>query len=515
MEKLFKLAAFLGWLLIPAISAAQVKSTDKPKYGGQVTYGALRDIRTTNPFIETYSNDYNVRSLMFEGLTGLEKGSNVVACLARSWDISKDGMTYTFSLRNGVKFHNGKPLVGEDVKWSMDYIRDPKNRAYFLEQFTEVKSVETSDPGTVVFTLKKPFSPLVAILATARAPILPAGSQWTPNTYPSGTGPFRFVEWQSGQHVTLKAFKKYWIPGVPYLDQITFKPITDDSVRVTALKAGNVDFAEELPYSVGAEALKGKQEFVLVLHEAGDRRRIVFNNRMPPFNDVRVRQAVAYAIDKKELIEGRTWGFSKPANQRFPSSSKWYIDMKDREPDLKKARALLAEAGYKDGLKFKAPVYPGPDMELTTVIKDQLKRAGIEMDLDVMDWASHTKVRNTRQFTLYAAGMGGRAEPHQMYYNDLYSKSTGNGSGYSNPELDQLVEKAAQVLDFKERKRLYGEALRIIQRDVPEIYLNMGPLLVGVRPHVKNFSSAGMEERIGYMGGGMAYTWIEHEESKK
>jgi peptide/nickel transport system substrate-binding protein len=126
---------------------------------------------------------------MFEGLTGLEKGSNVVPCLATSWEISKDGTTYTFTLRNGVKFHHGKTLTSEDVKWSVDYIRDPKNRAYFLEQCTEVKSMEASDPTTVVFTLKRPFSPLVAILATARSPIIPVGSQWSPASYPPGTGP--------------------------------------------------------------------------------------------------------------------------------------------------------------------------------------------------------------------------------------------------------------------------------------------------------------------------------------
>jgi peptide/nickel transport system substrate-binding protein len=139
-----------------------------------------------------------------------------------------------------------------------------------------------------------------------------------------------------------------------------------------------------------------------------------------------------------------------------------------------------------------------------------MKRAGIEMELDMMDWGAHTKVRNTRQFTFYSSGMGARADPHQMYYMDLYSKSRGNNSGYSNPELDHLLEKGGAVLDLKERKKLYSEALRIIQRDVPEIYLNMGPILMGVRPTVKNFSTGGMEERIAFMDGGLAYTWIEH-----
>jgi peptide/nickel transport system substrate-binding protein len=218
---------------------------------------------------------------------------------------------------------------------------------------------------------------------------------------------------------------------------------------------------------------------------------------------------VAFAIDKKELATGRTWGFAKPINQRYPSSNKWFIDLKDRDQDLQKARALLAEASYRDGLKVKVAVFPGPDMELLTVLKEQVKKAGMDLEFDVMDVGAYTKVRLAKQFTLRIGGMGGRADPDQVYYADLHSRSGNNDSGYANSDVDRMLERAREVLDFKERKRLYTEVVQIIQRDVPEIYLSMGPTLLGVRPNVKGFSTGGLEERIAYMGGGLAHTWIE------
>lgn len=490
-------------------SGAQTKPTDKPKYGGRFIFGSLKDISTTNVFRNTNSVDYNVRGLMFEGLTVLDKAGRVVPCLARSWEVSKDGLTYTFSLRRGVKFHNGKGLTSEDVRWSLDYLRDPKNGAYYLNQYADVRSIEAIDPLTVVFTLKKPFSPFITAVATTKSPILPAGSQLPPSAFPAGTGPFQFAEWQAGHHLTMKAFKEYWIPGVPYLEEILYKPITDDSVRVTALKAKDVDLADELPYQVVAEANKSKPDFNIVTSEGAVRRRIRFKTQVPPINDVRVRQALAFAIDKKELASAITWGFAKPTNQRFPSSSLWFIDLKDREQDLQMARALLAEAGYKNGFKVKVPVYPGPDMQLNIVLKDQLKKVGIELELDVMDWASFTKVREEDQYGLYAAGMGLDPDPNQVYYADLYSQSKGNGSGYSNPEVDKLLDRAKAAQDLKERKRLYTEVLKIIQNELPEIYLFLGPKFIGLQPHVKGFSTGFLEDRFSHMGGGLPYTWIE------
>jgi peptide/nickel transport system substrate-binding protein len=499
----------LSCIVFSSGARTHVAAEEKPKPGGRLTYGTLKDITTTNPFRNTFSTDYEMRSLMFEGLTGLNKDSDVVPCLAESWAISEDGLVYTFTLRRGVKFHNGKGLSSDDVKWSFDYLRDRKNRAYYLEQFNEVKSVEAPNPQTVVLTLKNPFSPLVAVVATARAPILPAGTQISPDSLPPGTGPFQFVEWKAGNHLAVASFKAYWIPRVPYLDEIVFKPITDDNVRVTALKAKDIDAAEELPYQIVAEAKRSKPEFQIVPFEGGVRRRINFNLRIPPFNDVKIRQAIAFAVDKKELADGQTWGFAKPTDQRYPTSSKWFIDLKDRERDLEKAKSLLAEAGHKEGLKFNVPVYPGPDMRLNIVLKEQLRRVGMEMELVTMDWGAHSKVRRSKQYTMYAAGMGLRADPDQIYYADLHSKSTNNNSGYSNPEVDQLLEKARHVQNVSERKRLYTEVLKFVERDVPEIYLYLGPKFVGLLPSVKGFAPGSLEELTSYIGGGLPYTWVE------
>jgi peptide/nickel transport system substrate-binding protein len=488
---------------------AETVSASRAKYGGQLIYGSRKDIAATNPFRNTSAIDYEVRSLIFEGLTGLDKEGNVVPCLAKSWEVSKDGLTYTFVLRSGAKFHNGKKLTAEDVKWSMDYMREPKNRAYLYPQLRDVRSVEAPDPVSVVFTLKAPFSPFATAVSTTRAPVIPAGSQLSPEAFPPGTGPYQFVEWQQRERLSLRAFREYWVPGVPYMEGVVFKPIIEDNVKVIALRAREIDILDEVPYSAVAEARKSKSEFHVVPYEAAFGTRIVLNTRVAPLDDVRVRQAIAYAIDKRELAEGQMWGVAKPTNQLFPAVSKWFVELKDREQDLSKARSLLAEAGFKDGLKIKAPVYPGPDMDLTVVLKDQLKKVGIELELDVMDWAAHSKRRVAKEFTVYAAGKGSRPDPDQFYYDNVHSKSPNNESGYSDPRVDQLLEKARQVYDFKERKRLYSEVLKSVQNDVPEIYLFMGPKFLGVQPYVKGFSPGSFQDKFSYMGGGLAYAWIE------
>jgi peptide/nickel transport system substrate-binding protein len=338
---------------------------------------------------------------------------------------------------------------------------------------------------------------------------LPAGSQLPADSFPPGTGPFRFVQWQPGQHLTLKAFRDYWITGVPYLEEVVFKPISEDNVRVTALRTHAVDIADEIPYSVIAEAKKGKPDFQIITHEAGVRARIRFNTRLAPFSDVRVRQAIAYAVNKQEIASGATWGFAEPTNQRYPFSSKWFIDMKDREQNLQKARALMTEAGYKEGFKVKVPAHGSPGKEVSIILKDQLKKIGVDVELDLMDFASQTRVRTSSQFSMYAAGMGARSDPNQIYYNDYHSKSRQNESGYSNPEVDQLLEKASAIQDFKERKRLYTEVVRFIQRDVPEVYLYLGPNFSGAGFQVKGFSPGFLEDRVSYAGGGLPYTWVE------
>jgi peptide/nickel transport system substrate-binding protein len=499
------------WIGMPSESQAESARAGQPRYGGKLVYGSRKDIATTNPFRNTSSTDYEVRGLIFEGLTGLDKEGNVVPSLAKSWDVSRDGLTYTFSLRPGVKFHNGKTMTASDVKWSVDYMRDPKNRAYLYSQLSEVKSVEAPDPQTVLFTLTKPYSPFAGTIGTTRAPILPEGSPISPNAFPPGTGPFRFAEWRAREYLTLKAFREYWTQGVPYLEEIVFKPIIEDNVKVTALRAKEIDILDEIPYPIVAEAKKSKPDFNIHTYEAAFGTRVAMNTQVHPLTDVRVRQAIAYAIDKQEMATAHMWGFARPTNQIFPLFSKWYVDLKDQEQDLQKARALLVEAGYKDGLKIKAPVYPGPDMELTILLKDQLKRVGIELELETMDWATHSKRRVSKEFTLYIGGKGSRPDADQFYYDNLHSKSSNNESGYANPAVDQLLERARQISEFKERKRLYTEVLKVVQRDAPEIYLFMGPKFVGVQPYVKGFTTGSFQDKFAYVGGGLGYTWIEQE----
>jgi peptide/nickel transport system substrate-binding protein len=499
---LFSLVCFL-----PSATFAGEKAT--PRQGGKLVVGALKDIVTLHAFQDTRSWDYDVKSLIYEGLTGVDRDWNIVPTLVEKWDISKDGLEYTFHLKKGVKFHNGQPLTSADVKWSIEFIMDRKNRAHAWGQMTKVKSVEAPDPLTVQIMLNGPYSPLTTSVSTARVPIVPRNSTFSPSAYAPGTGPFRFAEYKPGQQLVLRAFRDYWVKGIPYLDEVVIRPIQESNVRITALRAGDIDFADELPYQIVEQAQAGKHPFKIAELRAGTQRRVTFNLRIPPFNDVRLRQAVALAIDKAEVAQGQAWGFAKPTNQGYPSFSKWHIDLPDTERDLEKARVLVREAGFKDGLKAKVPVYPGPDMELTTLVQGQLRKIGIEIELWVLDWASQRKAIRDKEFTLYTGGAGVRPDADHVYYDDLHSKGGRNESGYSNSQMDQLLERARAVLDFKERKEIYRQALQLVLRDAPEIYLYHGSKFLGYRPQVKGYIPGGTEDIAAYLGGGFPYTWMD------
>jgi peptide/nickel transport system substrate-binding protein len=273
------------------------------------------DITGTNPFRDTRSNDFKVRSLIYEGLTGVTKELEVVPSLAESWEMTPDGLSYTFRIRQGVRFHTGKDLAPEDVKWSLEYILDPKNRAYGHAPLSVIRSIVAVDPRTVQITLKQPAAAFLAALGPNKAPITPARTVFLPGELPAGTGPFQFVAWKSEDHLLVRRFPGYWVKGVPYLEEVLIRPIPDENVRFTALRSGSLDVIENAPSREAQAILKGDLKgFSVVVAEAAGLKRLRFNTRRPPLDQVKVRQALSLAIDKEEILKGASWGFGEVIN---------------------------------------------------------------------------------------------------------------------------------------------------------------------------------------------------------
>jgi peptide/nickel transport system substrate-binding protein len=323
---------------------------------------------------------------------------------------------------------------------------------------------------------------------------------------PVGTGPFELTGSSSGNVLRLKKFGDYWQKGVPYLDELVYKPITDETTRLTALRAGDTDLVNELPIQMvdklQREKVKDTHFFIRPIGLSW----IEINNRPPPFNDIRVRQAVAYAINKKEIIDTTTWGYGFPTNQRYPKGHPWHIEMKDREQDLDKARSLLREAGYSNGFKFVSITHPG-DQDVAQIVQSQLKKVGLEMTIQNMEYVTYSLALQKREFSLVTGGGGIYVDPDGFYKRRFHSEEDWD-LGYNNPEVDRLLDEAQRVNDYKKRKELYTKMLEIIQREVPAIILGLIPNVVATRSSVKGFEP-NFSGSINYAGGGVSRAWIE------
>ncbi len=382
----------------------------------------------------------------------------------------------------------------------------------YKSDLLKVESVSILDKYTIRITLKRSYAPFLATLVSAQdLVIVPKDTKFSPDSFPPGTGPFEFVEWRQGDHVTLERYKDYWQKGHPYLERLIIKPITDENVRLTALRAGDIDICTDIPKQMVSKVRKGEFKDMRLAPPYGVRlKRLRFNLRKPPFNDVKVRQAFAFALDKKEIVSGTLWGEGEVTNQRYPKGHPWYLAVPDRSQDLKKAKELLTEAGYPKGFKVSIPIM-NEFLAVAIMIKDQLAKVRVTVDVEVMDRGAYRARIRKRDYALVISGAGLPVDPHGIYYESFYSKSADstNESGYANPALDGLLEEADSVHDPKKRKELYTKVLEIIQRDVPEIFMILTNYNTAYRKYVRDFKTNQSSEWGHFSGGGLAFTWLD------
>jgi len=325
---------------------------------------------------------------LFEGLTRLDRTGAVKPALAQSWKISPDGLTYVFQLRTGVKFHDGTPFDCAIVKFS--YERAVAEGSVNAQKglFEPIAKTECPDPLTAVVTLKRPASNLLFNLAWGDAVMVAPSSSATNKANPIGTGPFKFVRWLKGDRVELARSDSYW--GTPVtLKSVTFRFISDPSAAVAALAAGDVDAFPNFPAPEALAQFKSDKRFTVEIGVTEGKTILALNNARKPFDDIRVRRAIAHAIDRRALIDGAMSGFGVPIGSHFTPNDSGYVDLTATYPyDPAKAKALLAEAGLAKGLRatirLPPPIYARRGGE---VIAAQLDAVGIKAELVPIEWA--------------------------------------------------------------------------------------------------------------------------------
>jgi ABC-type transport system substrate-binding protein len=503
------------------LSTELAPGAEKPGYGGRLVFGIRNDITSLNPFIRTSSTNYYVRGLAYEALLDFDTKGKLVPSLAHSWSVSSDGKSYTFKLRSGVKFHNGKEMTAEDVKWSADYALDPKNTASGFTILKHLQATNVKDNLTVEFVLKQPMGAFLNLLAMVRSfPVVPKDSVPEGSakvlTPPPGTGPFIFKEYKPSREMIFVRNKAYWQKGLPYLDELVLKPVTDDQVRFISVRSGDLDMIERTPYAAVRKLLAaGSSDLKISEVKYAGYRRMLFNVADPPFNNLKLRQAVLYALDKKKYIEGAFWGFGQPVDQVFPQESPWRVKLPEIKTDPAKARALLKEAGLGPDVEIELTGLKSEEEELQ-VIQQQLTAAGFKAKVLVIERGARGAREGRGDFMMVLSGSDIPNDPEEEYPSEFgcaeeevkAKNRTENTSGYCNPEVDRLMEEASKIMDQKKRYELFARVTRILHEEIPGIPLAFVPRFFTYHKKIRGFETD-FDGRFNGAVFGFSRVWIE------
>lgn len=411
----------------------------------------------------TYAN-------LYEPLTRIDAEGKVVPGLAERWEVSADGLTYTFHLRKGAKFHDGTAADSADVKFSLDRARGADSVNAQKGYFAAIAGVEVPDARTVVVTLSRPDGLFLFHMASGDAAIVAPESAGANKQTPVGTGPFKFERWVAGDRVVLVRNPDYDGPK-PALERVTFRFISDPAAQVAALKAGDIDSFPQFDTYEALPQFRDDGAFTVMVGTTEGETILGTNNARKPFDDVRVRRAMAHAIDRKTLIDGVLFGNGAAIGSHFPPHRAGYVDLTGLYPyDPDKAKALLAEAGHPDGfattLRLPPPIYARRSGEL---IAAMLAEVGVRVTIEPMEWAPWLeKVFKGKDYDLTLIA---HTEPLDI---DIYGRPD-YYFNYRSERFNAVGAELDRTQDSAKRNALYGEQQRILAEDAVNGFLFMLP----------------------------------------
>jgi peptide/nickel transport system substrate-binding protein len=493
----------------PATQAPAAAAT--PKRGGTLVVGTATETPGLDPHKLNVLPRSRVTQNMYSYLVQADKDMRIQPDLAERWEIAPDGKTYTFFLRKGVQFHNGRELTSADVKYSIDRILDPSYASFGRTLMDSIGGVETPDPYTARIVLKNPDAAILASLASswggivAKEEVDKAGGELSKSE--AGSGPFMLEEWIPNQALKLRRNPNYYIKDQPYLDGLIFQVIPEESSIVAQLRSGNVHLV----------LLEDNKNFQVVkdiptLDTIRSRRLgfdyINIDNKKAPFDKLEVRQALSYAIDRREVLMVAASGLGTLTAPVPPALTEYALDpdsLPEYKPDLDKAKQLLAKAGLPNGFTSSVEMVSTFPSEVigSQVVADQVKKVGIELELKQFEQGIWNTRWNAREYSLSMNTTGGNADPHSLLYSRLHSKAQ-NQNNWSDPDVDDLLEQGKVTSDLAKRKEIYAGAQRLLVERVPQIWLFSSDLI-----HVMKKSVKGYEPHPSTFFQGLVATWLD------
>src|SRR3979490_2644558 len=458
-------AATMGFGAGPALAQKQ---------GGTLTVGLELDILGFDPLkVGVYDTAANsAANFIFDTLTSLDDNGKVKPKLALSWSPSEDFKTWTFKLRPDVKFHDGTPLNAEAVAWNITRQKDPKNNCRCAFYISFISSVEAKDELTVVFNLRDPMVNMPALMTMpssnnvmqSPSAIQAKGDDYNRN--PVGTGPFVMKSWTAGDRMVLERNPDYWNKGHPHLDRVVLRPLPDAQSRFASLQSGEADIIWDDETDADNIQKAQKEPKLTVPTYVGSGAQVyAFNTKVAPFDDLRVRQALVMAIDRKKMSQAITNGLARPASNPYGDGS--WVKCKDDGAlpyDLEKAKALIKD--YGKPVEFKMLLTATPrGRNIGQVLQQFWKQAGANMEMDQVDQATIVPRAFMRQFQLTPWRIVDLADPDPQMYANFHTGSPVALANYSNPELDGLLEHARVTADQDKRIEDYCATSRLVNQE--------------------------------------------------
>lgn len=468
----------------PDTPAAPAPSAGEPQRGGTLSVALSEDVSSLFPLGQFSFANFQLAQVLYEGLTWLDSDGNPQPALATAWEESDDQLTWTFTLREGVTFHHGTPFTAEDVVATFEPRLDPASGSRVATIFPFVDRVEAVDDTTVQFHLKSPYVDLAHILGVYIIPKDRSEEELT--NEPAGTGPFRLAESLPGEQISVVRNEDYWQEGQPYLDEVRFVVMPESATRTNALLSGTLDLISEVDLESIA-VLEEDARVRLIEGPAGSQTVFAMKVDEEPFDDVRVRQALKHCVDREAMIQTVLQGHGVVANdQSLPPISPYWADVPPLEYDTDRAKELLAEAGYPDGLDITLIVSPvGPGMvESAVALQEMAKPSGINIALERVSPADYWSEQQANA-PFAVSNWTLQVTDNYMLSLTQHSEAYFNLSNYENPELDELIEETRAEQDFDKRREMYAMIQEIVRDDGGFIVPYFRPVITATQANVQ------------------------------
>ncbi|MBB6734584.1 glutathione ABC transporter substrate-binding protein [Cohnella zeiphila] len=478
-------------------SPSQTTETSSGASGKGITIAINTNIITLDPHNASDTHSISAARTMYEGLLGFDENMNLIPVLASDYKISDDGLTYTFTLRDNVKFHDGTDFNSAAVKANIDRILDEKNNLRLRKSFLKVAKVETPDDKTVVFTLSEPYNAFLNKVAMAGM-ISPKAIQEEGADIakkPVGTGPFVFKDWTQGDRLVVEKNPNYWQQGLPKVASVTFRSVPENGSRIAMLKTGEADFIYPMPTEQVSQ-VEGDKNITIDKTESTIVRYVTLNTTKKPFDDVKVRQALNYAIDKDAYIKVVKSGLGVKLNSTMSSKTQYYSEQPGYDYDPEKAKQLLADAGYPNG--FNAEIWGENDSETIKgmqFIQQQLAQIGVKLDVKSMEGGTLSDMINSAKtpeeskiqmwYVSWSPSSGDAdGATRGLFSSSMFPPAGSNTAYYKNDNVDKWIEDANKATDPEKAKSIYADIQKTIWQDAPWMFMGVDQIISGSRSNL-------------------------------